>query len=87
MDNAHQTGSALASITVRFEAVTQRVRAIADASETQDHAVRGVSGDLAGIDSLSQKTLDNTMRGVEMANALTDLSNDLDSRVKTFKLA
>jgi methyl-accepting chemotaxis protein len=87
VDNARQTGEALDLITQRFEAVAGMVRDIAQATETQNTAVKGVCDNVEGIDSLNRQTLDNTLRGVEMANALASQSNALDETVKTFKLA
>ncbi len=87
MDHAHQTGESLELITRRFETVAHMVRAIAEAAEAQNKAVSGVCDNVAGIESLNRQTLENTVRGVDMANALSTQSNDLDDSVKAFKLA
>jgi methyl-accepting chemotaxis protein len=87
VENAGRTGEALDLITARFAAVLGMVRDIAQATETQRQAVRGVCDNIEGIDSLNRRTLDSTQRGLEMARALSGQANALDDTVKAFRLA
>jgi methyl-accepting chemotaxis protein len=86
-DNARRMGEALATITARFEDVTRMVAEIAATTERQNDGVREVQADVEGIDALIRQTLENTVRGVEGAEALASRANELDASVKVFRLS
>ena len=83
----HQAGEALQEIVIKVDQVSHMIEGIAASTSQQEADVTNIKDNIEQISSLISGTFSNTQMGAEQAQALSQISSQLDDLVKGFRLA
>ncbi len=84
--SARSAGEALTSIIQGVEALQKMVTQIATASTQQSHATQSVDASVNEISSIIERTAKSTARSVDACERLTNLAEDLNELVGSFRV-